>query len=121
MSMTVTTCPSCATTLATEGLGPGTTIICASCLTPFLPAMAWPVPLRPRPVDDDAAESSVARAILPIGRSGWAIAAGYLGLFAVLPIFCLIALGVGIWAMRDLRRHPHKGGRGRAIFAIIMG
>jgi len=61
------------------------------------------------------------RWVVPIGRSGLAVAAGYLGLFAVLFIPAPLALGFGIWALVDIRRNPTKLGRGRAIFAIVMG
>lgn len=60
---------------------------------------------------------------LPSGpQSGFAIAAGYCGLIGVL--FALTApLGVifGILALRDLKQHPEKRGRGRAWTGIIAG
>ena len=59
--------------------------------------------------------------LLPIGRSGWAIAAGYLGLVSVLLIFAPFALGTGIYALRDIREHPGRLGVGRAWFGIVMG
>jgi Domain of unknown function (DUF4190) len=66
---------------------------------------------------DDAA----LRAMLPVGRSGWAIAAGYLALFSVLLLPAPFALVCGLLAIRDMRKHPEKHGMGRAIFGIIMG
>ena len=68
-------------------------------------------------VDDNAA----LRLIVPIGRSGWAIAAGYLGLLSLIPLFGVLALVFGIIAIRDLRKHPEKHGAGRAWFGIIAG
>ena len=59
--------------------------------------------------------------LLPTGRSGLAIAAGYLGLFAMVPVFAPISLLVGILALRDLNRRPGVLGRGRAIFGIVTG
>lgn len=59
--------------------------------------------------------------VLPVGRSGLAIAAGYLGLFSVLFLPAPVALVVGILAVRDLKKNPGKGGLGRAWFGIIMG
>ena len=59
--------------------------------------------------------------LLPIGRSGWAIAAGYLGLVSVLLIFAPFALGTGIYALHDIREHPDRLGVGRAWFGIVMG
>ncbi len=61
------------------------------------------------------------RWVLPVGRSPWAIAAGYLGLFALLVIPAPFALATGILAIRDIRAHPSKHGMGRAIFGIVMG
>ncbi len=59
--------------------------------------------------------------LLPIGRSGWAIAAGYLGLVSVLLIFAPFALATGLLALRDIRRKPALLGAGRAWFGIVMG
>jgi hypothetical protein len=59
--------------------------------------------------------------ILPIGRSGWAIAAGYLGLFAIGLLPAPFALGCGILGLRDIARNPEKIGKPRAIFGIVMG
>jgi hypothetical protein len=61
------------------------------------------------------------RILLPVGRSLWAIAAGYAGLFAVLLVPAPLALLLGIVAVVDIRRHPERHGLGRAIFAIVMG
>lgn len=61
------------------------------------------------------------RYLLPIGRSGWAIAAGYLGLFSVLVFPAPLALITGILAVLDIKKNPQKYGMGRAIFGIVMG
>ncbi len=61
------------------------------------------------------------RLLLPVGRSGWAIAAGYLGLFSVLACPAPIALVVSILAIVDIRKHPDRHGMGRAIFGLVMG
>lgn len=61
------------------------------------------------------------RMLLPVGRSGWAIASGYLGLFSVLFIFAPFALITGILAIVDIKKNPEKIGMGRAIFGIVMG
>lgn len=62
------------------------------------------------------------RALLPVGRSGLAIAAGYVGLvsFLVWPA-ALAAIILGILAIRDIKRNEGKHGMGRAIFALIAG
>lgn len=59
--------------------------------------------------------------VIPIGRSGWAIAAGYLGLLSLLPFFGILALILGVVAVRDIKRHPERFGLGRAWFGIVMG
>ena len=61
------------------------------------------------------------KAVLPVGRTGLSIAAGYAGLLALFIVPAPLALGLGIWAAVDLRNHPEKSGLGRAIFAIITG
>lgn len=61
------------------------------------------------------------RMLLPVGRSGWAIAAGYLGLLSVLAVPGPFALLFGILAIREMKQHPERHGMGRAIFGIIMG
>ena len=61
------------------------------------------------------------RWLLPVGRSGWAVAAGYLGLLSVLLLPAPFALATGILGVRSVRRHEHLHGMGRAIFGIVMG
>jgi hypothetical protein len=77
------------------------------------------------PGRSEAEVSEVDRWLMPVGRSGWAIAAGYLGLLAMFPLLGLLcgigAVFTGFRALRDCREHPRLGGRGRAIFGIVMG
>jgi uncharacterized protein YecT (DUF1311 family) len=54
-------------------------------------------------------------------RSSLAAVAGYLGVFSIVPLIGLLAMAVGMLAVRDIRRHPHKQGIGRARFAIAIG
>ncbi len=65
------------------------------------------------------------RILLPVGRSGWAIAAGYAGLFALVLFPAPIALILGIIGWRDIRRSKGtaepKHGMGRVVFALITG
>ena len=76
----------------------------------------------PPPPPSARLEDNVAmRFLLPVGRSGWAVAAGYLGLFSVCPILAPIAVVVSIVALRDLKINPKKFGKGRAIFGLVMG
>ncbi len=71
------------------------------------------------------ADSAAMRMLLPVGRSGWAIAAGYLGLFSLVVLPAPLAVIVSIVAIRDIRKsrttaNP-KHGMGRAIFGLIVG
>lgn len=68
-------------------------------------------------IDDDPAM----RMLLPVGRSLWAVFAGYAGLFAVIPFFAPLALVLGIIAVWHLKRNPKLHGMGRAVFALVMG
>lgn len=81
------------------------------------PYAASPNASPPQNIGDDLGM----RMLLPVGRSGWAIAAGYFGLFSVLFFPAPIALFLGIMAIRDIRRNPKRHGMGRAIFGLVMG
>ena len=65
------------------------------------------------------------RILIPVGRSGWAIAAGYAGLFSLILIGAPFALIFGILGIREIRKsrltdHP-KYGLGRAVLWVVMG
>lgn len=79
------------------------------------PGIPRPLPPLPRP---DGTSSDW---LLPTNRSGWSIAAGYLGLFSLLLLPAPFALIAGILGLRDIQRNPGLGGKGRAIFGIVMG
>jgi hypothetical protein len=64
---------------------------------------------------------ALTRMVLPVGRSAYAIVAGYLGLFSVLLVFAPFAILFGLLAVRDLKLHKDKLGMGRAVFGIVMG
>ena len=89
-------------------------------------AAAVPNPYASPPaqsVDQEAGlgDSAGLRMIVPVGRSIWAILAGYLGLFSVLLIPAPFAVLFGLLAIREMRRNPKKHGMGRAIFGIVCG
>ena len=69
----------------------------------------------------DMGQDAGLRMLLPVGRSGWAIAAGYLGLISVLLIPGPFAVLTAVLAIRDMRRNPKLHGMGRAIFGLVMG
>lgn len=84
---------------------------CAQIIQPAAQAAAT------RELGDDPAM----RMLLPVGRSGLAIAAGYAGLFALLILPAPLALLLGLLAVWDIRRNPKKHGMGRAVFGIVTG
>ncbi|HEX3478392.1 MAG TPA: DUF4190 domain-containing protein [Kofleriaceae bacterium] len=90
-------------------------------LVEWVPADRVPV-LFGTPVASPADDGAM-HLLLPVGpQSGLAIAAGYCGLIGVLvPLIGPIGLILGIYALRDLKQHPEKRGRGRALTGIILG
>lgn len=79
----------------------------------------------PMPVQAGLGADAGIRLLIPVGRSGWAIAAGYLGLFSLVALPAPISLVVSLLAIRDINRSKHtakmKHGMGRAIFGLVMG
>jgi hypothetical protein len=69
--------------------------------------------------------SGVDRMLTPVGRPTSAIASGYLGLVSIFPLIGLltglVAIGLGIKAIRTINRDPELSGKGRAWFGIIAG
>ena len=92
------------------------------------PPLPPPVPVfvpPPMPPAKKLGDDVGMRLLLPVGRSGWAIAAGYAGLFALLLFPAPIALILGIIGWRDIRRSKGTAeplhGMGRVVFALITG
>ena len=92
---------------------------CFSTLFHYLPADPGKLP-RSTPQASYSDDPALGY-IVPINTSLWAIFASYAGLFALTIVFAPIAIILGIIAWVDIRRHPEKKGKGRAIFAIVMG
>jgi len=82
--------------------------------------MNTPSSTNSNPVNQSS-NDNVVKWLVPIGRSGWAIAAGYAGLLSCLCAPAPLAVIFGIFALRDLKKHPQKTGKGRAVFGICMG
>ena len=88
---------------------------CTQCSTIIQLVAQQPAPVK------DIGDDAMMRAILPVGRSGLAIIAGYLGLFSFLIVPAPLSLVVSGLAIRDLKNNPKKHGMGRAIFGLVMG
>jgi hypothetical protein len=112
------TCPHCGrqTNVAEQYIGQtGPCGGCGQSVTILAPGMG------PRSAGGSLGDDALLRMMIPVGRSGWAIAAGYAGLFSLLFVCAPISLVLGIIAIVDLRKHPEKHGWGRAIFGLVMG
>lgn len=100
----------------------GSTLVVVEATEPELAQLrALGFDFRYEPAPKKLADDPLMRWVLPVGRSGWAIAAGYAGLFSLLILPAPAALVLGAIALWDLRRHPEKRGLPRAIFGLIMG
>ena len=88
------------------------------------PAMDSTPPSLP-PAHKSMGQDAGVRLLLPVGRSIWAIAAGYLGLLSVTLILAPPALICGLVAIADIRKsrngYKPKHGMGRAVFGIVTG
>ena len=122
------TCPHCSQTTNVPDEYLGQSGPCAGCgKTVTIPRPGSPFggpatgPTTGPAVSPSMGEDASMRMLLPVGRSFWAIAAGYAGLFAVLMFPAPVALVLGIVAIRDIKRNPDKHGMGRAIFGLVMG
>ena len=78
------------------------------------------VPVQNKTVLTDNNNAAI-RMLIPIGRSGWAIAAGYAGLLSFIPGVGILAILFGILGLRDIKAHPDKHGAGRAWTGIVLG
>lgn len=89
------------------------------------PSNAAAPPPLPQTSSGGIGDDAGMRLLIPVGRSGWAIAAGYLGLFSFVLIPAPVSLIVSIIAIRDIRRSRGaakvKRGMGRAVFGLVMG
>lgn len=99
-------CPNCGSQIADEA------VICVKCGASVGKSYADM---------EEPGQDAVTRMLIPIGRSGWAIAAGYMGLLSLIPFFGIFALILGLVALNDIKKHPDKHGKGRAWFGVVMG
>jgi len=90
---------------------------------PFAEATPYAPPSKPlQPPADTLGDDPALRMLLPVGRSPYAIAAGYLGLFSVALCFLgPFAILFGILAIVDIHKNPKLVGMPRAILGITLG
>jgi len=86
-------------------------------VTPSAPPVYPGMVSRPATIAPDAG----LRWLIPVGRSGYCIIAGYFGIFSLVGIFGPFALLFGILGLRETSRQPGLLGRGRAWFGVVMG
>ncbi len=104
--------------VATGQVGPQT-LVWHEGMPTWVPVHSLPFLNAPRPPADDGGALNL---LLPVGpQSGFAIAAGYLGLFGFFAITAPLAIIFGIVALSDLKKHPEKRGTGRALTGIVLG
>lgn len=81
-----------------------------------------PVGAYPRASHEKQAENYGALDMLvPIRADIFAVAAGYFGLFSLVVVGAPFAIIFGVIALRRIKHHPERTGKGRAWFGIIMG
>lgn len=98
-------CPHCGTMISQLASS------CRKCRKEVVPAV----------VETEEETGFLERVALPVGRDPLAIAAGYLGLFSLMPFFGVVSIVVSVLALRSLKRHPNRHGRGRAWFGLVLG
>lgn len=138
--MTRGTCPECGAvlavvggrwTVASEGAPAAAegTIPCPSCGEPNdannYRCVYCGDPLHPEATAPPASGAdSAIEALIPYRNAG-ALAAYYLGVFALIPcvglILAVLAIGFGVAGLRAARQHPQTKGRGHAVAGIVLG
>jgi len=79
---------------------------------------------RPQPAAAPSATNydPAMRALVPVGRSGYAIAAGYLGLLGIIvPLLGVVAIVMAWKGMKEIQQDPEKTGMGRVWVGFICG
>lgn len=112
------TCPHCQLTTVVADQYVGQSGPCSGCAQTVTVVNSPNAQFTPT---SEGADSAAVRMLIPVGRSGWAIAAGYLGLLSFLIFPAPFAVLFGILGVRDVRRNPDLHGMGRSVFGIVMG
>ena len=103
---------------STGSPGPGYWLASDGQWYPPQPSMAQAYPTA---VQSDTGDRAL-RMVVPVGRSGWAIAAGYLGLVSwiIIPLapFAILCAELG---RREIAKNPKKHGMGRVVTGFVGG
>lgn len=94
-------------------------IVCVKCLGQISPTdlgLAGPTTFR----SENSFAGTLQNIAAPFGRSGWSIAAGYLGLFAALPFFGVFAIFAGYFGLKSITTKKPRG-KFRSWFGIFSG
>jgi len=118
-SMIEFSCPHCNATREISPQYAGQSGPCAQCGNTI--TIPGDMPHVPQCQNRDSEPDAATRMLIPVGRSLWAIAAGYLGLFSLIPIIAPLAILVSIIAIISIKKNPKLHGMGRAIFGLVMG
>ncbi len=109
-------CRNCGTQLDDDA------VFCSKCGSKTAAGTPPPLPAGAAVAAGNVADEDAAmKWLIPMGRSPWAIAAGYLALFSVLCLPAPFAVLFGILGLRDIKKNPKLCGKGRAWFGIVVG
>lgn len=113
-------CPNCGSLLYQQSRAGESSMMCAGCHTTLSFDGRQ---LENINLSRGQQANRAARAIVPIGINGWAIAASYLALIGILTcgVGGLPAVILGIIALVSIKKNPGQRGKGRAWFSIVMG
>lgn len=110
-------CPKCGRQVSTQGR------FCPGCGAPVAagPAAA---PAQPAQEAQHLGDNAGMRFVLPIGCSGWTIAAGYCGLLSFIPLvgllLAVLSIVFGIIGLVSVSRNPHKHGIARVVIGWVF-
>jgi hypothetical protein len=91
-------------------------------ISPVMNASTPPPPPPPQAAVVLPATDPGLALLVPVGRTGTSVLAGYLGLVSIfLGIVGPFAIIVGVLALKELNANPGRLGHGRAWFGIIGG
>ena len=113
-------CPGCDSLLYQQPRSGKSSMLCAGCHA----TLSWDGrQLQNVNLSRGPQANRAARAIVPLGTNGWAIAASYLALIGMISCGFVgpFAVILGIVALVSLKKNPGQRGTGRAWFSVVIG